>query len=86
MQCTWKDCDNEASETRVSDSGETWASLCYIHNAKLDAAIRGGEPKNLIGCYIKAQGGAEKVVARETIRKDMKVIAETIERFIKQWR
>lgn len=62
--CTWKGCEDEATVGCYSKTGERWAHLCGQHEIKLDAAILSGNPRRIMSCYIKAQGGAEAAAKR----------------------
>ena len=64
MICTWRDCKQPAKHVCKSQTGDVWARLCVLHSEALDAAIDSGDPKKIMSCYIKAQGGSQKAAAR----------------------
>jgi hypothetical protein len=68
MQCTWKDCPNEAKHPQVASDEQEWANLCDEHKSELDWSIlQTGETqdiRSLMSVWIKAQGGAKKAAKR----------------------
>jgi hypothetical protein len=66
MNCTWKDCNEKAEHPQLDKNNNEWANLCEAHNEKLEKAL--GSPdeiKTLLGCWVKASGGANKIVYGE---------------------
>lgn len=66
-RCTWQNCTNPFKCVYKSQSGEVWARLCAEHDEIIKVAIKDAEPKRLLSCYIKAQGGS-KVAAQRTMQ------------------
>ncbi len=64
MKCTWVDCLKDASVPQIAKDGEVWADLCVEHDQRLIAAIDSGDPKQLLGLWVKAGGGHKKMAAR----------------------
>lgn len=73
MECTWRDCTEEAKETLKDKNGKPWAHLCEAHfkehDSSMEAAIKDPSKDNLkkmLGRYVRAQGGAEAAAKRMT--------------------
>lgn len=65
MTCTFEGCSLEAvHELKSRDDGEIWARLCEDHNKQIDDAIKAGDPKRVVGLWVKAQGGSKKASER----------------------
>ena len=68
--CTWKDCnEKQAYKTWLNKFGQPWCHLCRKHFEELDErsdkAISEGGQENIakmLSAWVKAQGGAEKMV------------------------
>jgi len=63
MQCTWKNCAEEATHPQLDRNKNQWANLCEKHHNELKEAV-GAEPKCMLSAWIKATGGAEVAAAR----------------------
>ena len=70
MNCTWVDCKNEGVHALKDRGGETWATLCDMHNNLFEDTIKLGnaDPKTyaprIVSNWIKAQGGSKKAAER----------------------
>ena len=68
--CTWVDCTATATCPQLDKGGSPWANLCDAHHVELDNAINNfakgvtDEPKKMLSCWVKAQGGAKKAAER----------------------
>ena len=69
MICTWKDCKKEAEYTEKDKNDKEWAYLCEEHHLELENAIEEfvetENPRKMLGCWVKASGGAHKMVYGE---------------------
>ena len=67
MNCTWVGCTEEATNPQLDKTGKPWANLCKEHHAAIEAGM--GEPfdpKKLLGNWVKAHGGADKLARKMT--------------------
>lgn len=66
--CTWthdgKRCDRVALRPQYDQQGRPWADLCIEHEHDLKQALAGTDAKRLLGCWVKAQGGARVAAGR----------------------
>lgn len=63
MNCTWKECKDEATHDQVALDNQVWARLCNAHHIGLKTAI-GAEPKVMLRAWILAMGGREVAAKR----------------------
>ena len=63
MKCTWKDCNNDATNPQLDKYKNEWANLCNKHHEELEEAILGESfnPKIALKSWILASGGAKKL-------------------------
>lgn len=61
--CTWEHCDKPASIPKYDSGGELWANLCDEHSKKLEDSV-GKDPRHVVACWVKAQGGPKKAARR----------------------
>jgi hypothetical protein len=66
LACTWVDCQAEALHPQLDRQGKQWACLCQEHHDRLEKALTDLEPKGLLSCWVKAQGGAKAAARRLT--------------------
>lgn len=64
MKCTWKDCKDEATKQQLDKNGEEWANLCQDHHEILEDHLESLEPKRILGAWVKASGGADKMAKK----------------------
>lgn len=57
MKCTWLNCKQPADKPQVDTHGVVWANLCFLHDAKLDAATDDQDMQKLLVYMDKARGG-----------------------------
>jgi len=63
--CSWVDCQKEFTTPQVDSEGKCWAKLCADHAKVMQDAIEDiNNPKRLLSCWIKAQGGAKAAASR----------------------
>lgn len=67
--CTWKDpvsgkCTDEGTVDQKDKHGRVWAQLCTTHDGKLNAAIDGGKPQQIMGAWIAANGGPDAMARK----------------------
>lgn len=65
MQCTWKDCNGEASHPQHDRDGRQWANLCDEHHKELDDACLALDVKKMMRAWVLASGGAKKMAKAE---------------------
>ncbi len=64
MKCTWKDCEKDAKVPQYDKDKKEWANLCQKHHDEIEDCIKNFNPKKMLGCWVKAQGGAKKAANR----------------------
>jgi hypothetical protein len=66
MICTWKDCNDKASNPQLDKNGNEWANLCEYHHKKLEDSIVGENfnPKIALKNWILASGGAKEMTKK----------------------
>lgn len=69
MDCTWSECDKIAACDQIDRNGKVWASLCKEHHDMLGAAMASLQPRRILACWVKANGGAgamaQKLIGRQ---------------------
>jgi hypothetical protein len=63
-RCSWKDCPGEGLISQLDKNGHEWACLCDECDSLLTDALESGDVKRIMSTYIRAQGGAEKMMSR----------------------
>lgn len=63
MECTWKECKDEATHDQIAIDKVVWAKLCDDHHIELEKAI-GAEPKVLLRAWTLAMGGRDAAAKR----------------------
>ena len=61
--CTWKQCEQPATEDQVDRDGRVWASLCGEHHKELDDSINDLNPRKMLQCWVLAKGGSDKAAS-----------------------
>lgn len=74
--CTWVMCDASAEYPRVSSDGEEWCRLCKSHDFTLEQVLTSGNPANILGAWVKAQGGADAAAKRTEGKNELTKIVE----------
>jgi len=64
MECTWKNCDIEATHPQLDKNGKQWANLCVDHHRRLKDCADNFDPKRFLSAWVKAQGGAKAAASR----------------------
>lgn len=82
-QCTWTDrangrCRSEGLFPQIADDGGRWAFLCGPHEDELDCAVAGAaeNPKRMLSCWVKAQGGPGTATARMKLQPLTDIVKE----------
>jgi hypothetical protein len=63
-ECTWEGCEATGFFDQKGKDGRVWACLCETHDRQLDAVMKSGNVKRILGTWVKAQGGASAAAAR----------------------
>jgi hypothetical protein len=56
MECTWLDCQSEATVPQIRKDGSRWANLCGQHDRELNQAVSDSDARNLLYGWVKALG------------------------------
>jgi len=59
-ECTWRDCKEVAEFPQLDRDGKEWSNLCSKHHNEQAEAIKVGNVKKMLSCWVKARGGAKK--------------------------
>ena len=66
--CTWMGsegrCKAGATHPQIGKDGNQWANLCAEHAQRVDSSIENFDAKNLLGNWVRAQGGSKAAAAR----------------------
>jgi hypothetical protein len=81
-QCTWVDCNNEATAPQVGKDGNQWANLCEEHTKEMDDNLM--DAKGVLRCWVRAQGGAQGMVGKMRASGEIDRMARFMHRLSKK--
>lgn len=62
--CTYVRCTAEARHPKTGKDGKVWCQLCDAHSAEFERVVKAGDGRQIVGIWVRAQGGAEAAAAR----------------------
>ena len=68
-QCTWKNCEKQATHPQDDNYGHEWANLCNDHHQELESATDSMKPKLIVKAWMLAMDGAKHAAQRMTGNK-----------------
>lgn len=61
--CTWKNCQEKASNPWIGKNGKEWANLCDKHHKELDDSIGDPDCRIMLKNWVLASGGSNKMAS-----------------------
>ncbi len=82
IQCTWVDCTEVATTPKIGNDGSQWANLCAAHAKELDDNLL--DPKAVLRCWVRAQGGAKRMVEKMRASGEIDRLAKRTHRLLQR--
>lgn len=74
--CTWVACTADGEYPHLDRNGESWCLLCKSHDFTLKKVLESDSAPNIMGAWIKAQGGPEAAAKRTGDKRELTTIID----------